>query len=539
MIQPDLSRPPDHVYFQTEVDPRPRSARPANAAKDQWELGPLRLELATETGGRHVVLQSPVPIKHVILRWNQAFPEGTRLLGDAWERSYGELEWRGPNPHRLLPWYFLAHSGETLTGYGVMTGAASLACWIVDGSGFTLHLDVRSGGIGVELGDRSLRAATLRQFHAPKGATPFTALRAFCGELCPHPLTPAEPIVGHNDWYWLYGKNSAEQILEATRRFGELFPKNTSVRPWSVIDDGWQTDDGYTGLHCNGGPWHCGNARFPDLPGLANSIRALGARPGIWMRPLQTKRDVPDSWKMKCPKPRVLEGGHSLDPTRPEVLDVVATDIRRLRDWGFEMIKHDFTTFDVTGRWGFEMHASPAGFAADGWAFADRSLTTAEVLLQLYRVIREAAGPDTLLIGCNTVAHLAAGLVEIQRIGDDTSASDWDRTRRMGVNTLAFRSAHQGTFYAADADCVPVSPHISSALTGQWLDLVARSGTPLFLSMDPAALDPATLDQIRTALAAAVRPAEPAEPLDWLDSPIPERWKLQGETVRYNWNEWR
>jgi alpha-galactosidase len=33
---------------------------------------------------------------------------------------------------------------------------------------------------------------------------------------------------------------------------------------------------------------------------------------------------------------------------------------------------------------------------------ADRTLTNAEVLLRLYRTIRQAAG-DALLIGCNTV----------------------------------------------------------------------------------------------------------------------------------------
>jgi alpha-galactosidase len=39
---------------------------------------------------------------------------------------------------------------------------------------------------------------------------------------------------------------------------------------------------------------------------------------------------------------------------------------------------------------------------------ADRTLTNAEVLLRLYRTIRQAA-KDALLIGCNTVGHLAAG----------------------------------------------------------------------------------------------------------------------------------
>ncbi|MEV8547172.1 hypothetical protein [Streptomyces sp. NPDC051572] len=39
---------------------------------------------------------------------------------------------------------------------------------------------------------------------------------------------------------------------------------------------------------------------------------------------------------------------------------------------------------------------------------SDRSRTSAEILVRLHRTIAEAAG-DTVVIGCNTVGHLAAG----------------------------------------------------------------------------------------------------------------------------------
>jgi len=58
----------------------------------------------------------------------------------------------------------------------------------------------------------------------------------------------------------------------------------------------------------------------------------------------------------------------------------------------------------------------------------------------------------------------------------------------MGVNTLAFRMAQHNRFFAADADCVPLTGGIPWELTRQWLDLVARSGTALFVSVDPAAI---------------------------------------------------
>jgi len=486
-------------------------------------------------------IESPkMRLSRVFIRWRHAFLSGSRFLGDAWERSYGDLEWRGPAAHRQMPWYFLVTDGVQLAGYGVETGCASLACWSADAEGVTLELDVRCGGMGVQLGARVLVAAILVQRLPVAEEMPFLAARRFCRALCREPRLPKEPIIGHNDWYWLYGKNSERKILQATERFVEFCPPDRQIKPWSVIDDGWQRTyrEGDLG---NGGPWNRGNSKFSSLPRLVEKIKKLGARPGIWMRPLLTTSKVPASWQTRRPN-EAAKKATFLDPSVPEVLEHVRADIARLRAWGFELIKHDFSTFDITGRWGFEMLTADTGFCPGGWRFANSKLTTAEIILNFYRVIRAAAGAGTLIMGCNTVGHLAAGLVEIQRTGDDTSALDWNRTRRMGVNTLAFRAPQHDAFFAIDADCVPIAPSIPWRLTASWLDLIARSGTPLFLSINPLACDRKTTKAIRTALDLAARASDVAQPLDWLDTPIPVRWKLQCNSVqretRMNWTEW-
>ena len=210
------------------------------------------------------------------------------------------------------------------------------------------------------------------------------------------------------------------------------------------------------------------------MPEFAQRVRALGARPGIWVRPLQAYPGQPQSW-------RLARDRHCLNPSVSEVRAYVCETIRRLQGWGFELIKHDYSTEEIAGRWGFEMKGE---MIADGWAFADRSRTTAEVILNLYRDIRQAAGKDTLVLGCNTVGHLAAGLFELQRIGDNTSGKDWSRTRKMGVNSLAFRAPQHGTFFAVDGDCAGQA-ETNAVLwekNRQWLELLARSGTPLFVS---------------------------------------------------------
>ena len=236
-------------------------------------------------------------------------------------------------------------------------------------------------------------------------------------------------------------------------RIVELAPAGDN-RPFAVIDDGWQPGGGHD--KPGAGIWDRGNEKFPDMPGLAAEVRQAGARPGIWIRPLQAPPDAPASWRLS------REHG-TLDPSVPETLRKITDDIARLHQWGFELIKHDYTTFDIFGRWGFQMGGA---LTTDGWRFAGGAgRTTAEVIDQLYRTIRAAAA-SSLLIGCNTVSHLSAGRFEICRIGDDTSGTEWSRTRKMGVNSLAFRGAQHGAFYVADPDCVGVTTAVPWSSTG-------------------------------------------------------------------------
>jgi alpha-galactosidase len=139
------------------------------------------------------------------------------------------------------------------------------------------------------------------------------------------------------------------------------------------------------------------------------------------------------------------------------------------------------------------------------------------------------------VIGCNTVSHLSAGHFEMCRIGDDTSGTDWSRTRKMGVNTLAFRAAQHGAFYVADADCVGVTTAQPWALNRQWLDVLSRSGTMLFVSLAPDALGADQRRDLKDALARAAVPQPLGEPLDWQQSVYPTRWKLMGRDVTYDW----
>ncbi|HEY3841306.1 MAG TPA: hypothetical protein VGL72_32270, partial [Bryobacteraceae bacterium] len=370
-------------------------------------------------------------------------------------------------------------------------------------------------------GQRILDAATVHQRRGGPNESAFEFARHFCQTLCPHPRLPALPVYGGNNWYYAYGKDcSADDILRDAKLMAELAPTGGN-RPFMVIDDGWTP--GHTV-----GPWDQGNSRFPDMAALAASIKAQSVRPGIWLRPLYTTAPVPDSAKLRA---RTGAKASTLDPTIAENLELVRQDLRRIVSWGYEMVKHDFTSYDLLGRWGFAMNAE---LTDAGWHFSDRTRTTAEITQALYRAIREAAG-SALIIGCNTFGHLTAGLFELQRTGDDTSGREFNRTRRMGVNTLAFRAPQHRTFFDLDADCAPITPQLPWDLASRWLDLVARSGTALFVSPDPKALNPESKAAIRRAFAVAATVQNVAEPLDWMETTTPGRWRIHGQTVDYDW----
>ena len=473
------------------------------------------------------------PVSFVRLSWPVPLEEKALLLGDAWERGYGDLSWRRIDPDFVMPWYVMVYENGLTHGYGVETGCASMAHWKADGKAMILTLDVRNGGEGVLLNGRKLLAATVLCREGGSGEKPFEAAQAFCRMMCPHPRMPKEPVYGINNWYYAYGVSSEEEILRDADYLKPL-TKDQPVRPFVVIDDGWQLC--HTSC-CNGGPWDRSNYRFPDMKALAEKINARGMRPGIWFRPLLTSECYPDECYLRRDpdntNPDSLKQ-RTLDPSHPYVLNKVREMMRGLSAWGYELIKHDFSTWDIFGRWGFRMGEE---MTESGWHFHDRGLTTAEIILNLYRTLREGAGNDVLILGCNTVSHLSAGIFDMQRTGDDTSGKDWARTRKMGVNTLAFRLPQHSAFYAVDADCVGITPLIPWEKNVQWMRLLARSRTPMFLSIDVAHVTPDMTADIQEAIRMFLAPAADAsvQPLDWLDTPCPRTWRIGDETESFLW----
>ncbi|MFJ2160824.1 hypothetical protein [Streptomyces sp. NPDC087856] len=516
---------PDSVHVMTD-DTRPHTA--ASTTEGVWSVRGTRITAdRTPEGLRLRARAGAEGLSRIVLRWRLDTPEDARILGDAWERGYGDLQWRTLRPDRALPWYVLitggAFGGPT-TGWGVRTRPGALCSWTVDESGVALWADVRSGGLPVLPGEREVDVATVV---TAAGPTPFAAHKALCSAMSPDPLPAVGPVVGCNNWYYAYGRDFGPDVVLRDARTVVEYADGHPVRPYCVIDDGWTEGGG----SAPGGPWDTGlPGVFDDMGDLAARIAETGARPGLWFRPLLSRTET------AAVRPGLRrDSGFPLDPSLDVALETVAEDVTRFRRWGYGLIKHDFSTYDVFGR--FASH-SPAELALPGWSLSDRSRTSAEILVRLYGTIAEAAG-DAVVIGCNTVGHLSAGLVRVQRCGDDTSGRSWERTRRMGVNTLAFRLAQHQRFFTLDADCVPCTPQTDWRLNRQFLDLVARSGTALFVSVDPAARTDRTDADLAAAVRLALDGGTPGgvEPLDWLSTTAPRRWRSGAETLVYDWAE--
>ena len=469
----------------------------------------------------NVYLSAPMSHPKIVkLRWKAKIDSDVRVLGDAWERSYADLGFIGLTTEKAHPWHFIMKHGGGTDGIDIAVSPASFVSRVVDCEGVTAFCDVRSGSIGVELGDRELFIGSfMSESYSSDRDNCFESACDFCSKMCPDPVLPTEPVYGGNNWYYAYGKSSHEEIISDTK-FVKRMTQGLANIPYMVIDDGWQPNS------CDA-PW-VGNERFPDMKALATEMKALGVRPGIWVRYLINGRDdeprkvdtFPEEWY-------TMRNSKVLDPSRPEVLEYVKKTTERLVGWGYELIKHDFSTFDIFGKWGFELKEA---LTVGNWHFYDRTKTSAEIVKAFYKAIKDSSN-GAVIIGCNAIGHLCAGLHQLNRTGDDTSGFEWSRTQKMGINTLAFRLPQNNKFFGADADCVGIMGKIDWRLNSKWLYLLSRSASSLFVSCKPGILSEDEEKELKEAFKVASLQEDELIPLDWMETTCPQVYKINGEIV--------
>lgn len=508
----------------------------ASAVPDGWEAAGVLVRTVQRGNAVEISIASTgTGIARVALRFPHSLPERAVVIGDAWERAYGDLHWGPPRPERVLPWYWawFDPGAQQGGGVGVMLRPGAFCAWSVDHHGATLWLDLHNGGDPVLLGDRTLPAATVVATRT-EGA-PGDVVAELCTSLADDlELREIGPVIGANNWYHAYGRDfDADAVLRDADTIATL-ASGHDYRPFSVVDAGWAR-----GGEAHGGPWKSGlPGRFDEMGALADRIAQAGCRPGLWVRPAALSLPFPGLRERPGPTPSAQH--RPLDLTVAENLDAISSAIGTLTgDWGYWFIKHDFTFFDVLGRHGREIDG--VVMTQPGWHHADRSATNAEILRDFYDLIRSAAG-DAVVLGCGTPGHLSAGAIDVQRVGCDTSGIHWERTRRMGVNSLALRQPHDRRFFTIDPDCVPSTPATPWERNRQFLDVVARSGAALFVSIDPATRGPQVDGDVSRAISRSLAVQRDlgtaAQPVDVLSTSSPRLWREPGgHELTYEWLE--
>ncbi len=331
---------------------------------------------------------------------------------------------------------------------------------------------------------------------------------------------------GWCSWYYLYQKVTANDVRRNLANVQQM----SSSLPLKMI----QIDDGY---QAQIGDWLTPKPAFSEgMDKLADEIRSAGMLPGLWLAPFLVHpksalyREHPQ-WLLRDKNGRPVYSLFNwnarmtaLDPTHPGALEYITRVIETVvHRWGYGYLKLDFLyAGGLRGK------------------YYNPCLTRAQVLFRGMQAIRNAAGLETMILGCGMPLGSGLGLVDALRVGADTEGS-WT-PRPYGIKKLldaepnlpALRNAMQNPLTRADLhsrwwvndpDCLLVRPttDLTVAEVRAQAALIAMTGGALLLSDDLP-----TLPADRRRMVEVLLPLIGQRPrvLDWFDRETPRRLRL-------------
>ena len=341
---------------------------------------------------------------------------------------------------------------------------------------------------------------------------------------------PPQPTV-YCTWYHARASNQQDLLANAVFAKRHLSPYGFTTLQ---IDDGWQAglkDNGPKKNFTTSDP----NGPYPyGMKQTADAIKRLGLMPGIWFMPFAGTRNDPffadkqDLFATKDGKPfEVRWGGTCFDLTNPATQDYVRSVVRRIaRDWGYQYFKLDGLWTGMAAR----IEYIQTGYKDDHLGEArlhDPLKTNIEAYRDGLRLVREAAGNDVFLLGCNVAQNMRTlgasfGLLDAMRIGPDNGPR-WEAMRRgpFSGSTLYFLN---GRVWYNDPDPVYVRKSVPLNQARALLSWVTISGQLNSSSYQYADLPPERLNLLQRAMPSH---GLTARPVDLFEHRIPRIWLLK------------
>lgn len=308
------------------------------------------------------------------------------------------------------------------------------------------------------------------------------------------------------------------------------------------IDDTWQDgrnrpkDFGGPRLgfleHSDRGPYRKGGMRS-----AADYILEKGMTPGLWFIPFaadpenEPAKSHPE-WFVKTAAGDpyyVFWAGWCLDMTHVGAREYVSRVVRRITgEWNNKYIKIDGLWSGMATK---ILYPTPDYREDDlgGAVFSDTTRTNIEAYRIGLQAVREAAGDDVFILGCNIAQNMrtlgaSVGLVDGMRVGRDIGA-DWNNILPCVEMGARLYFLHNRVWYN-DPDCLMLREPLTLEQARAWASWIAVSGQMNLVSEWLPGLPPERLDLVKRSMP---NHGMNARPLDLFENTIPQVWLLNDE----------
>jgi len=313
------------------------------------------------------------------------------------------------------------------------------------------------------------------------------------------------------------------------------------------IDDGWQISGRDFTAHNPKGKYPSG------MKPTADAVTGAGFAAGIWLIPFgwDPKRPVfkdHQDWFVHRQDGSLYEvkwAGTCLDMTHPRARAFVADVVSRItRQWGYKYIKIDGLWTGMAAK----IRYPRPEYGPDGLGdavFHDPSKTNVEAYRSGLGLVREAAGDDVFILGCNIAQNMrtlggSVGLVDGMRIGPDVGAN-WGGILRCARPATNLYYWH-GDVWFNDPDCLMLRPPLTVDQARAWGSLIALSGQMVVVSEWLPDLAPERLDVLKRSIP---NHGGRGRPINLFEKELAKVWHLRSDlggqrrdlVGLFNWND--